>query len=148
MRACPINHRSRDVTEVEGKRECLMAVQDNDRAEGLESVSDPIEDEASAPLAVMSEDGDTTLGRRHPKWLVPVIIAVVAVVLVVSGLVCWRLVESHRHDSALDSCNRAVKTLHEKTGSDQLASYRDAADVNAGQVKDTSTVLAMDSSSQ
>ena len=64
-----------------------------------------------APPVFVPEDGDTTLGRRHPKWLVPVIIAVVAVVLVVSGLVCWHLVGSRRHDSALKSCNQAAKSL-------------------------------------
>ena len=94
------------------------------------------------PPAVVPEDGGVPSGGRHRKWLVPVVVAVV-VVVVVAGLVGWRVVESRRHDAALDSCSRAVKALKGKTGSDRLAQYREAAGVNAGQVKDAGTVVAM-----
>ena len=96
-----------------------------------------------APPVVVPEDGDAASGKRHPKWLVPVIVTVFAVIVVVSGLVGWHVVETRQHDSALDSCSRAEKTLREKTGSARMASYREAAGVNAGQVKDANTVLAM-----
>ena len=120
-----------------------MADQGDEEAEGLENVSDPVESETASPPAIMPDNEDVPSDRRRPKWLVPVIVAVAAVVLIVAGLVGWRVVESRQHDAALDSCNRAVKTLQEKTGSARMASYREAAGVNAGQVKDASTVLAM-----
>ena len=119
-----------------------MADQGDEEAEGLENVSDPVESETASPPAIMPDNGDVLSDRRRPKWLVPVIIAVIAV-MVVAGLVGWHVVESRQHDAALDSCNQAVKTLQEKTGSVRMASYREAAGVNAGQVKDVSTVLAM-----
>ena len=59
----------------------------------------------------MPDNEDAPSGRRRPKWLVPVIVALAAVVLVVVGLVGWHVVESRQHDAALDSCNRTVKTL-------------------------------------
>ncbi len=117
-----------------------MADQDDEGAAGLESVSDPVGDEASAPVAIVPEDGGAPSGRRRPKWLV---LVVVAVVVVVAGLVGWRVVESRRHGAALDSCGRAVKTLQDKTGSDRLAQYREAAGIKSDQVKDAKTVVAM-----
>ena len=119
-----------------------MADQDDEGAAGLESVSDPVVGEASAPPAIMPADGGAPSGGRRPRWLVPVVVAVV-VVVVVAGLVGWRVVESRRHDAALDSCSRAVKTLQAKTGPDRLAGYRQAAGIKADQVKDASTVVAM-----
>ena len=119
-----------------------MADHDGEGAAGLESVSDPVVGEVSAPAAIMPEDGGAPSGRPRPKWLVPVVVAVV-VVVVVAGLVGWRVVENRRHDAALDSCSRAVKTLKGKTGSDRLAQYREAAGIKADQVKDAKTVVAM-----
>ena len=119
-----------------------MADQDDEGAAGLESMPAPVGGEASAPAAIVPEDGGAPSGGRHPRWLVPVVVAVVAVV-VVAGFVGWRVVESRRHDAALDSCSRAVKTLQDKTGPDRLAGYRQAAGIKADQVKDASTVVAM-----
>ena len=96
-----------------------------------------------APPVVVPEDGDAASGKRHPKWLVPVIVAVVAVVVVVAGFLGWRVVESRRHESALDSCNQAMKTLHEKTDSAMMTSYREASHVKVDQVKDAKTVAIM-----
>ena len=96
-----------------------------------------------APLVVVPGDGDAASGKRHPNWLVPVIVAVVAVVVVVAGFLGWRVVESRRHESALDSCNQAMKTLHEKTDSAMMASYREASRVKVDQVKDAKTVAIM-----
>ncbi|PKV10117.1 hypothetical protein [Bifidobacterium asteroides] len=96
-----------------------------------------------APPVVVPEDGDAASGKRHPKWLVPVIVAVVAVMVVVAGLLGWRVVESRRHESALDSCNRVTKTLQEKTGSAMMASYREASRVKVDQVKNAKTVANM-----
>ena len=119
-----------------------MADHDGERAAGLESMSDPVGGEVSAPAAIVPEGGGDQSGRRHPKWLVPVVVAVV-VMVVVAGLVGWRVVENRRHDAALDSCSRAVKTLKGKTGPDRLAQYREAAGIKTDQVKDAKTVVAM-----
>ncbi len=120
-----------------------MADQDDEGAAGLESVSDPFVSEVSAPAAIVPEGGGAPSNGRRPKWLVPVVVAVVVVVFVVAGFVGWRVVESRRHDAALDSCSRAVKALKGKTGSDRLAQYREAAGIKSDQVKDAKTVVAM-----
>ena len=94
-----------------------------------------------APPTVVPGDEDTTSGRRHRKWLVAVIVAVV--VVVVAGLAGWRVVENRRHGSALESCNRAAKSLQERTSSAKMARYREASGVKADQVKDAKTVTNM-----
>ena len=119
-----------------------MADHDGEGAAGLESVSDPVGGEVSAPVAIVPEGGGAPSNGRRPRWLVPLVVAVV-VVVVVAGLVGWRVVESRRYDAALDSCSRAVKTLQAKTGSDRLAQYREAAGIKSDQVKDAKTVVAM-----
>ena len=96
-----------------------------------------------APPVVVPGDGDAASGKRHPKWLVPVIVAVVAVMVVVAVLLGWRVVKSRRHESALDSCNRAVKALQEETDSAMMASYREASRVKVDQVKDAKIVANM-----
>ena len=121
-----------------------MEDQEDEGTMDLQSVSDPVEDEASAPPAIVPEDGgDPSDGKPRPKWLVPVIAAVVVVVVAVAGLVGWRVFESRRHDAALDSCSRAVEAVQGKTGSDRMAQYREAAGIKADQVKDAKTVLSM-----
>ena len=119
-----------------------MADQDDEGAAGLESVSDPVVSEVSAPAAIVPEGGGDPPGKPRPRWLMPLVVAVV-VVVVVAGLVGWRVVDNRRHDAALDSCSQAVKTLKGKTGPDRLAGYRQAAGIKADQVKDASTVVAM-----
>ena len=119
-----------------------MADQDDEGAAGLESMPAPVGGEVSAPAAIVPEDGGDPPGKPRPRWLMPLVVAVV-VVVVVAGLVGWRVVESRRHDAALDSCSRAVKTLQDKTGPDRLAGYRQAAGIKADQVKDAKTVVAM-----
>ena len=120
-----------------------MADHEDEGTMDLQSMSDQVEGEDQAPPAIVSEDGGDLPGKPRPKWLVPVVVAVVVVVVVVAGLVGWRVVESRRHDAALDSCSRAVKTLKEKTGSDRLAQYREAAGIKTDQVKDAKTVVAL-----
>ncbi|WP_339346860.1 hypothetical protein [Bifidobacterium apis] len=120
-----------------------MVDHDDEGAEGLQSVSDPVEGEDPAPPAIVPDGGGAPSGGWRARWMVPVVVAVVAVVVVVAGLVGWRVVESRRHDAALDSCSQAVKTLQAKTGPDRLAQYREAAGIKADQVKDASTVVAM-----
>ena len=117
-----------------------MADQDDEGTLDLESMSAPVEGEDPTPSAIVPEDGGDHSGRRRPKWLVPV---VVAVVVVVAGLVGWRVVANRRHGAALDSCSRAVKALKGKTGPDRLAQYREAAGIKSDQVKDAKTVVAM-----
>ncbi|WP_288804462.1 hypothetical protein [uncultured Bifidobacterium sp.] len=120
-----------------------MADHEDEGTMDLQSVSDQVEGEDQAPPAIVSEDGGDLPGKPRPKWLVPVVVAVVVAVVVVAGLVGWRVVESRRHDAALDSCSRAVKTLQDKTRSDRLTQYREAAGIKTDQVKDAKTVVAM-----
>ena len=121
-----------------------MADHEDEGIMDLQSVSDPVGGEDQIPPAIVPEDGeDPSDGKQRPKWLVPVIAAVVVVVVAVAGLVGWRVFESRRHDAALDSCSRAVKAVQGKTGSDRMAQYREAAGIKADQVKDAKTVLAM-----
>ena len=67
-----------------------MADQGDEEAEGLENVSDPVESETASPPAIMPDNEDVPSDRRRPKWLVPVIVTVAAVVLVVAGIVLAR----------------------------------------------------------
>ena len=120
-----------------------MADQDDEGAAGLESMPAPVGGEVSAPAAIVPEDGGDPPGKPRPRWMVPVVVAVVVVVVVVAGFVGWRVVESRRHDAALDSCSRVVKTLQAKTGPDRLAGWREAAGIKTDQVKDAKTVVAM-----
>ena len=113
----------------------------------LRGVSDTIEGESSTPPRIVSEDGGAPSGRPHPRWLVPVIVIVI-VVVVIAGLVGWSVVENRRHDSALESCNQAVKPLQEKTGPARMARYREAFGVKGDQVKDAKTVANMSSSAK
>ncbi len=119
-----------------------MADQDDEGAAGLGSVSAPVGGEAATLPAIVPEGGGAPSNGRRPRWLVPVVVAVV-VVVVVAGFVGWRVVESRRHDAALDSCSRVVKALQDKTGPDRLAGWREAAGIKTDQVKDAKTVVAM-----
>ncbi|MBI0142246.1 hypothetical protein H3V02_03510 [Bifidobacterium sp. W8106] len=119
-----------------------MADQDDEGAAGLGSVSAPVGGEAATLPAIVPEGVDQS-GGRHPRWLVPVVVAVVVAVVVVAGLVGWRVVGNRRHDEAFESCSRAVKTLQDKTGPDRLEQYREAAGIKTDQVKDAKTVVAM-----
>lgn len=114
----------------------------------LRGVSDTIEGDSSTPTRIVSEDGGAPSDRPHPRWLVPVIVIVIVAVVVIAGLVGWRVVENRRHDAALESCNQAVKPLQEKTGSARMARYREAFGVKGDQVKDAKTVANMSRSAK
>ena len=115
---------------------------DKDRKSEVEEAGEEAEFN-QIPPAVVPVGGDAASAGRRPRWLVPVIVAVVSVIVVVAGLVGWRVVENRRHDAALDSCNRAVKTLQDKTNPSRMASYREASYVKTEQVKDAKTVQVM-----
>ena len=121
-----------------------MADQGEGRNTDLQSVSDPVEGESSDLPAIVPEvGGDSSGGGHRSKWLVPAVVAVVVAVVVVAGLVGWRVFESRRHDAALDSCSRAVKALQGKTRSARMAVYREASGVKENQVKDAQSVRAL-----
>ena len=65
------------------------------------------------------------------------------VIAAVAGLMGWRVLESRRHDVALDSCSRAVKALQGKTSPARIAVYREASGVRENQVKDVQAVRAL-----
>ena len=122
----------------------FMTDQGEDGSTGLRNMSNPVEDETSALPAIVPKDGGDSSGERHhPKWMVPLIVTVVVAVVVVAGLVGWRVLESRRHDAALDSCSRAVKALQGKTGPARIAVYREASGVRENQVKDAQSVRAL-----
>ena len=121
-----------------------MSEEDAPDDQETKTLADVDELSNQTPPAIVPEDrGDPSDGKPRPKWLVPVIAAVVVVVVAVAGLMGWRVVESRRHDAVLDSCSQAVKAVQGKTSSGHMAHYREAAGIKADQVKDAKTVLAM-----
>ena len=116
---------------------------DKDQESEVEEADEEAKVDKASPTVVPGDE-DTTSGRRHRKCLVAVIVAVV--VVVVAGLAAWRVVEDRRHGSALESCNRAAKSLQESTSSAKMARYREASGMKADQVKDAKTVTNMSSS--
>ena len=96
----------------------------------------------------VSESGDDTDGatKTRPRWMIPVVTAIVAVVLIAAGVVAWRVVSNHReHDQAVELCSRAVARLEKPAGSTaaRTARYQEAAAISSDQVKDVKTVIAM-----
>ena len=89
--------------------------------------------------------GSGPAGKPRPKWLAPVVAAVVVAVLAAAGLAGWKVYESHQHESAMTDCTQSVKAMQSSVKSAQatLARYRGAAGIQAGQVKDAKTVDAM-----
>ncbi|MGL4941484.1 MAG: hypothetical protein ACRC44_09095 [Bifidobacterium asteroides] len=97
------------------------------------------------PPAIEPGDGSGPAGKPRPKWLAPVVAAVVVAVLAAAGLAGWKVYESHQHESAMTDCTQSVKAMQSSVKSAQatLARYRGAAGIQAGQVKDAKTVDAM-----
>ena len=97
------------------------------------------------PPAIDPGGGSGPAGKPRPKWLAPVVAAVVVAVLPAAGLAGWKVYESHQHESAMTDCTQSVKAMQSSVKSAQatLARYRGAAGIQAGQVKDAKTVDAM-----
>ncbi|MCX8648436.1 hypothetical protein J3U01_08490 [Bifidobacterium sp. B4107] len=93
------------------------------------------------PPAIDPGGGSGPAGKPRPKWLAPVVVAVLAA----AGLAGWKVYESHQHKSAMTDCTQSVKAMQSSVKSAQatLNRYRRAAGIQAGQVKDAKTVDAM-----
>lgn len=85
-------------------------------------------------------------GRKRPKWLLPLIAVVCAVVLVVAGIVGWNMYSGAKLAEARKACATAADGVRNKANEYNALVNGDAADaaaVKAGQVKDTKTVSAL-----
>ncbi|MCX8648431.1 hypothetical protein J3U01_08465 [Bifidobacterium sp. B4107] len=111
---------------------------------GVEEVNDPEVFEQEPPASEPHDPADDE-HKPHPRWLAPLIAAVVAVVLVAAGFGGWKTYESRRHESAMTDCMQSVKAMRSSVRSAQaaLGRYRGAAGIQADQVKDAKTVSAM-----
>ena len=111
---------------------------------GVEEMNDPEVFEQEPPAY---EPHDPTDGehKSRPKWLVPVVAAGVVVVLIAASFGGWKVYESRQHESAMANCTQSVKAMQSSVESTQatLNRYREAAGIQADQVKDAKTVDAM-----
>ena len=109
-----------------------------DKTEALEPV-----ETAAANVAEARGGVD---GRRRPKWLLPLIAVVCAVVLVVAGVVGWNMYRGAKLAEAKEACATAADTVRNNANEYNALLNGDAADaaaVKAEQVKDSKTVESL-----
>ena len=109
-----------------------------DKTEALEPV-----ETAAANVAEARGGVD---GRRRPKWLLPLIAVVCAVVLVVAGVVGWNTYSGAKLAQAKETCATAADTVRNNANEYNALLNGDAADaaaVKAEQVKDSKTVESL-----
>ena len=109
-----------------------------DKTEALEPV-----ETAAANVAEARGGVD---GRRRPKWLLPLIAAVCAVVLVVAGIIGWNTYSGAKLAQAKEACAAAADTVRNNANEYNALLNGDAADaaaVKAEQVKDSKTVESL-----
>lgn len=109
-----------------------------DKTEALEPV-----ETAAANVAEARGGVD---GRRRPKWLLPLIAVVCAVVLVVAGVVGWNMYRGAKLAEAKEACAAAADTVRNNANEYNALLNGDAADaaaVRAEQVKDSKTVESL-----
>ncbi|MCT6837370.1 MAG: hypothetical protein M3036_06925, partial [Bifidobacteriales bacterium] len=101
--------------------------------------------EAGSNQTPGKDDADPAEGSGRPRWLVPVVSAVVVVVFVMAGVVSWMVVSGRDHDREAERCSRAVAFLGTPAGGSaaRVARWREAAEVSSDQVRDVKTVIAM-----
>ena len=107
-----------------------------DKMEALEPVGSPAENAA--------EPGAD--GRKRPKWLLPLIAVVCAVVLVVAGVVGWNMYRGAKLAEAKEACATAADGVRNNANEYNALLNGDAADaaaVKAEQVKDSKTVESL-----
>lgn len=106
---------------------------ENDKTEILEPVETPAEN-----ITEPSKDG-----RKCPKWLLPLVAAVCAVILVVAGIIGWNAYSGAKLAEAKEACVTAADTVRNNANEYNALLNGDAADaaaVKAEQVKDSKTV--------
>lgn len=109
---------------------------ENDKTEILEPVETPAEN-----ITEPSKDG-----RKCPKWLLPLVAAVCAVILVVAGIVGWNAYSGAKLAEAKEACAAAADTVRNNANEYNALLNGDAADaaaVKAEQVKDSKTVESL-----
>ena len=109
-----------------------------DKTEALEPV-----ETAAANVAEARGGVD---GRKRPKWLLPLIAVVCAVVLVVAGIIGWNAYSGAKLAEAKEACATAADTVRNNANEYNALLNGDAADaaaVKAEQVKDAKTVESL-----
>ena len=109
-----------------------------DKTEALEPV-----ETAAANVAEARGGVD---GRRRPKWLLPLIAVVCAVVLVVAGVVGWNMYRGAKLAQAKEACATAADGVRNNANEYNALLNGDAADaaaIKAEQVKDSKTVESL-----
>ena len=109
-----------------------------DKTEALEPV-----ETAAANVAEARGGVD---GRRRPKWLLPLIAVVCAVVLVVAGVVGWNMYRGAKLAEAKEACATAADSVRSQANEYNALLNGDAADaaaVKAEQVEDSKTVESL-----
>ena len=109
---------------------------ENDKTEILEPVETPAEN-----ITEPSKDG-----RKCPKWLLPLVAAVCAVVLVVAGIIGWNTYSGAKLAQAKETCAAAADTVRNNANEYNALLNGDAADaaaVKAEQVEDSKTVESL-----
>ena len=109
-----------------------------DKTEALEPV-----ETAAANVAEARGGVD---GRKRPKWLLPLIAVVCAVVLVVAGVVGWNMYRGAKLAEAKEACATAADGVRSQANEYNALLNGDAADaaaVRAEQVEDSKTVESL-----
>ena len=109
-----------------------------DKTEALEPV-----ETAAANVAEARGGVD---GRKRPKWLLPLIAVVCAVVLVVAGVVGWNMYRGAKLAEAKEACATAADGVRSQANEYNALLNGDAADaaaIKAEQVKDSKTVESL-----
>ena len=109
-----------------------------DKTEALEPV-----ETAAANVAEARGGVD---GRRRPKWLLPLIAVVCAVVLVVAGVVGWNMYRGAKLAEAKEACATAADGVRNNANEYNALLNGDAADaaaIKAEQVEDSKTVESL-----
>ncbi|RGV45747.1 FIVAR domain-containing protein [Bifidobacterium longum] len=109
---------------------------ENDKTEILEPVETPAEN-----ITEPSKDG-----RKCPKWLLPLVAAVCAVILVAAGIIGWNAYSGAKLAEAKEACVTAADTVRNNANEYNALLNGDAADataVKAEQVKDSKTVESL-----
>lgn len=109
---------------------------ENDKTEILEPVETPAEN-----ITEPSKDG-----RKCPKWLLPLVAAVCAVILVVAVIIGWNAYSGAKLAEAKEACATAADTVRNNANEYNALLNGDAADaaaVKAEQVKDSKTVESL-----
>ena len=109
---------------------------ENDKMEILETVETPAKN--------ITEP--STGERKRPKWLLPLIAAICAVVLVVAGIIGWNTYSGAKLAQAKETCAAAADTVRSNANEYNALLNGDAADaaaVKAEQVEDSKTVESL-----